>query len=272
MKLINDYYLARLQILFSAIICAMLALWAGRLLDIPALTDQSASLMHQPNPAIAILAVGILVLIGTGIGTLFAGNVRFNAGLIAGCAGLATLSFRGGSIRQTLFTSLATNTESRLFLNLAVETAILALFVAIASWLLTRFHSLGRIVCRETGNTVGVEREKPENTWMAFAVQSAATAIFIIFLATTTNKQQVMAAVALGSFGGALVAQLAYPVKPSAPYVLPPLVVAIGGYLWLYFQSNLDIQTGLLYGSAHTLAHPLPIDYLAFGPSAAIVG
>src|SRR6185503_17481824 len=92
----------------------------------------------------------------------------------------------------------------------------------------------------------------------AMAMQIGVMALLVLLLAQSDAKAQVIAAVGLASFLGAIVAYYMYPISPSPWLWIGPLVVGVAGYAIAYFHIGAtdDWKTGQLDFKLAKLALP----------------
>jgi hypothetical protein len=199
-----------------------------------------------------------------------AGIIRYNAGLLAAAVGLAALSARGGTSRETIFWGLSHVGAPGVFRMLFIETMVLAVFIGALGWALDQLYAKGIVSDRESHLP---PEEEPSMVRQAPALlaQLAITVVGILLLAQTEAKQQVLAAVGISSLVGAATAESFVPTGRRSWAFLVPLVAGLIGYAAAYLNPA-GAMTGHLTGSLGALARPLPLDYAAAGPAGAIVG
>jgi hypothetical protein len=205
------------------------------------------------------------------VGTMLAGVIRFNAGLVAAGVGLASLSVRGGDIRQVLFGSINLLGAPEVFKRLGLETALLGMLIGSGWYVLRWLHLRGLIVDREGDPTTSNAHVPPGNESVSVAVQTLITALCMLVLMATEAKFQAIASVAIASLVGAILAQYLFPTASNGWYWLPPIVVGVVGYGLAYFDPA-GAGTGELTGRFAALARPVPLDYAGSGVAAAIIG
>jgi hypothetical protein len=269
MALLSPYQRARLLLTTAAVVCFCIFWWIGRFFDIPAHPGHEISLLQQPHAVVAIVITATAFVVCTALGTAVAGVIRFNAGLVAAGVGLMALSVRGGTSRDVLFYAMGTGAGAAIFLKLIVETAILGVAIGACALLLEWLYSSGTVRDRESALPPVPVTERSD--FITFAVQLLATAVGVALIARTEDKQQVLAAVAIGSFAGSAAAHSIYPSAQRGWYWAAPLVVGIVGYLLAYMNPK-GMEDGALTSSLATLARPLPLDYASLGVAGAVVG
>jgi hypothetical protein len=270
MTLLNPYQRARLLLLTACLLCCALAWWISRLFGVPASPGFEAALLQQPSVAMAIVAAAAAALIGTAVGTLIAGPIRFNAGVFAAAMGLGAFSIRGGAMPQTIHWGLSHGSAAGLFTLLLVETLILGLILAVCFVAVLLLWSRGVLRDRQWDEPL----EAPEiraNVWPAMAVQILAGGIGMLLLAPVADKGQVLAAVFLSSYGGAVLAQYLFPAPRHAWLWAAPILLGAIGYAVAIFSHD-GVEIGILRGTFAALARPLPLDYASAGPVGAIMG
>lgn len=270
MNLLNSYQRTRILLIGASIICFALVGWAGRFFGIPIHPGYEASLLQQPSPLGALLTVAVLLTLCTAIGTLLAGGIHYNAGLLAAAIGLAALSARGGSSRETIFWGLSHAGSPGVFRTLFIETMALGVFIGAIGWALDQLYAREILSDQQShlpaDDEPSVTRQAP-----ALLAQLAVTVAGILLLAPTEAKQQVWAAVGISSLVGALTAESFIPTGRRNWAFLVPMAAGLLGYSAAYFNPAGAI-TGHLTGSLGALARPLPLDYAAAGTAGAILG
>ena len=273
MAILNSYQRARILVLSACILCFVLFWFGGSYTRIPLErgSHASASLIQQSSPLITWPLVILFFVAAALVGTAISGMIRFNAGLVAACVGLGALSLRGGSSRATIFRALAHDAVPRVFLLLAVETAILAILIGIIWVVLRRLYEMGKIKDRESADMLEEDLFPDRDALASLAIQTIVTCICILLIARTAAKQQVIAAVFIASLLGPMAVQWLYPARLRGWHWLPPLLVGIVGYIAAWYDPT-GAQIGDLNGTFAALARPLPLDYASAGPAGAIIG
>jgi hypothetical protein len=270
MALLNSYQRARLLLLIACTASFILAWWSGGVFRMPAAPGLDVSLLQQPSPAGAIIVVALVVAICTILGTLIAGVIRFNAGMLTAAVAMAAFSIRGGSLRQTISWGLSLGGPSAIFARLMIETAILAVILAVCFSGVRMAWAAGWVKDRESGQPADTA-EMHRNLWPSLAVQAVATAMGLLLLAPVEAKGQVLAALLMSSCGGSILAQYLFPTARSSPNWLAPLIVGMAGFA-LAIGQHPGVFTADLQGSFAAWARPLPLDYASAGPAGAILG
>ena len=117
---LGHYHRVRLLLLLASLAAVGVFAWAGATFDVPAFPERSPSLLGQPWPFVAVAITLVAAVASVLLGTLLAGTVRFDAGLVAAGIGLGTLAVRGGPMRYAIMHADGPG----VFLRLAVELAI----------------------------------------------------------------------------------------------------------------------------------------------------
>ena len=268
MDLLNSYQRARLLLVSAAVLCYCVFWWTGRFLDIPAHQGFAASLLQQPVAAVVLLIIAVVFVLCVALGTAVAGVVRFNAGLAAAGIGLMALSVRGGSSRYVLFHAVSEGAGTAVFLKLMIETALLGIIIGGCAMLLEWLYSSGTLRDRESAIPPPVADRSDAS---AFALQLIVTAVAVALIARTEDKQQVLAAVGIGSFAGTAIAQSVFPTDQRGWYWAAPLLVGLIGYLLAYLNPS-GMSHGHLINAFAPLARPLPLDYASLGVAGAVLG
>lgn len=119
--------------------CGIFAL-GSRWLGVPVLAGFDGSLLLQPSPAAAIVAMAALLLVCTLVGTVLAGAVRFEAGLFAASFAMLIISYRCGTMQSVL---LEGDGQPGLYWILILELLILSIILVGLWFLLRLLGSLG---------------------------------------------------------------------------------------------------------------------------------
>lgn len=293
MPSINSYQRARILMTGATAIGFGLVWFVAARLDIPTFPRLGGSLLLS-NTILSLLIVAVVYALAVVVGTVFAGFIRFNAGLVTGCLALAALSIRGGSARIAQVNGLVSVGSPGLFLRLFIELALLTLVVG-ACWLVLRQLYLAKKLRDREGDPdllVSMTRaEAKQNVLDAVAARSAAgrphaighelpflatqalvTFVLILFLVRTDATFQSLISILIASFAGSAIAYQTFPnLPPRGWYWLPPLVVGLVGYVLVYFNPD-GIQTANLQSTFAAFGRSLPLDYAAAGPAGAILG
>ncbi|HEV8291182.1 MAG TPA: hypothetical protein VGP94_04645 [Tepidisphaeraceae bacterium] len=272
MNLLNSYQRARLLLLTGSILCFVAFWYSGRVFHIPPYAGYQPALFLSSPYILPILIITIVLAISVAIGTAIAGMVRFNAGLLTALFGLAALSFRGGEPRHTMLWALSRIGPDSIFLRFFLELLLLSVLVGIAWYILRMLYTAGKLRDRET--PIMAEGDAPHVSAEAssLGVQFILTALLIMLIAQSEAKQQVMAAIFIGSWGASAFAHTFFPTGPRSWYWLPPLLVGLFGFLLAWLFSPTGLFTADFRGSFAGLYRPMPLDYASMGPAGAIIG
>lgn len=250
----------------ACILCFVLFWMTGRWFNIPVFRGFDVRLFGQPNALVVLLILAALFAAAAAVGGLVGCRVRREAGLFAACVGLAAISYRGGTIDRILLYSAGAR---RVYLLLALEAALLAALLALG-WLILHLLERGRIL-RAEAEYDGFETDTPSRPagYWALATQSAAMIVFVLVLAQSTDKMQVLVAVFAAAVGASLLAHWMFPVAESKWFLSGPVICAVLGYIFASFGDPALLAIGK---PASNLAAPLPLDYLSAGPAGALAG
>jgi hypothetical protein len=262
---------------------AILASWwifstGSSWLGVPPLVGFDGSLLREPSPVGAIIGVAVLLAISTVLGTILAGSIRFEAGLLAAAVGLAAVSFRAGNIQSVLF---EVEGSSTVYWGMALEMALLGGMLcgiwAVLSQLRIPVHPATAPAAppaKSPGDSKSAGPFYSENTtnYVALAIQSIITALLMIILCRAEAKQQVLASVFISAWIGAAVAQSAFPVRSSFWLWIGPVAVGVFGYIFAGFGLLRGLEIGHPEGAFGALARALPLDYASMGTAGAILG
>lgn len=251
-------------VLALAINCALFYLasvWFG----FPELRGFDGSILFQASPVTGFLVVGIFLAIGTLIGTVVAGAVRFEAGLFAAAFGMMVLSRQCGDMQTVLFEG---GGNAAVYTRLTIELVILGLMLAAVWWglwlMAKAAHSDEPMPERDNAGLL--------NNLTATVAQVIATGIIVYVLCQSVAKNQVQASVGLGSWLGSMIAYKYSAARPSVWYWAGPLLVGIVGYVIAAAGQDWNLQIGLPMGTFAALARPLPLDYASLGVAGSILG
>ena len=272
MTILNSYQRARFLLLSGSILCFIAFWFSGQLFHIPPYPgDQSSVLIHSPH-ALPLVVIAIVLAISVAIGTAVAGMVRFNAGLLTAALGLAALSFRGGEPRHTVLWAISVVGPGEIFFRFFLELLILSILIGAAWYILRTLYTAGKLRDRETAGMRDGESGDLTDEIISLGVQFFVTALLIMLMAMSEAKQQAMAAIFLGAFGGSAIAHSFFPTGPRSWYWLPPLLVGLCGFLmaWLFMPNGL--MTADFRCAFAGLYRPMPLDYASMGPAGAIIG
>jgi hypothetical protein len=237
--------------LTAAISCGIFWL-LGNLAGVPAERHYQAGLLSQPSPVIAVCMVfaglfGISLLLSA-----IEATDEPEVPLFGAVAGLATLSWRGGTM-----TIVLQNSPLIVFPTMAVELILLGAII-FGCW-----HLLRRRMQIQ-------DDEDAEWNTRLLCTGTAALAMLVVmyFLCQTDAKKQVMAAVGISAFAGAATAYSIFSVRWAGCYLAPPLLVVAFGYLLTYYSPG-DWHIGR---TGQPLAYPLPLDYASLGTVGSLLG
>jgi hypothetical protein len=261
--------------LFLLVICAgafALFWWAGGALGVSRERGFNGSLLVSPGPAGNLLVTCVLTFAAVVLGTVVAGFVRPDAGLLGAALGLVALSVRGQPVYAVLHDA---DGGRGAYLLMALELVLLYAFLGAAWWMLFALQRRGRLH-RDTVRDGLPDVDLPANAgWTALMTHVLIMAGVVILVAQSEDKKQVLAAVAIGAFAGAFFPYWQHGARPSAWYWAGPLAVGVAGYVlaWVNPPLGTDIgRPGHPAGFLAALARPLPLDYAGAGTAGALLG
>jgi hypothetical protein len=255
------------QLIGGAIFAAALLSWLAAGLHVPAFPGYSMSLVQQPSAAVAILVTAIGFVLCTFLSALISGRVRHDAGLWCAAMALIALSARGGPVRFVLMSASGPSVFWRLAAEILLFGAILALG-ALVQDILVRYRLL-----RTDSEMNRLEAPSSAQQGILATIIGAVIAIVImLILCQSDRKLQVVIAVWVASFVGALAGYHLFPTKPVGWFVAIPLLCGLVGYVANYFTDPSGWVIGEPRGFLAALARPLPVDYAGAGSAGAITG
>ena len=263
---ISRYYRSRGLFLLAVASCVSMAWFGSRAVGVPWYESFQMSLFQQPSVAWTLGVIAVLTILGTIVGQLIAGGIRVEAGFVAGLLGLLGLSMRGGTIRSVYQAAQS----PAVFHQLAMEMAIYGVLATLL-WLALRF------VMDSPSAPAFLRRPPPPKSpplpivATSIVCQTVACLLLMYILGRSDTKGQAIGSVVAASLLSTMAVRMLFPLPTSAIYWPAPLVAGIIGYL----VNGLDpagLEIADLTGRFAPLAQALPLDYLAAGPSAAIIG
>lgn len=263
---ISRYYRSRGLFLLAVASCISMAWFGSRAAGVPWYESFQMSLFQQPSAAWTLGVIVVLAILGTIVGQLIAGGIRVEAGFVAGLLGLLGLSMRGGTIRSVYQAARSPAVFHQLALEMAIY-GLLALALWIALRLLADSPSAPAFLRRPT------PPKNPPLPIVATSVlcQTVACLLLMYILGRSDTKGQAIGSVAAASLLSTMGVRMLFPLPNSGIYWPAPLLAGVIGYL----ANGLDpagLEIANLTGRFAPLAQALPLDYLAAGPSAAIIG
>ncbi len=244
---------AKMPLLVAAIISCSIFWLLGNLADLPAERHFQASLLIQPSPIVAVLVVFVGLAGCSILLNVIEAAEEPEVPLFGAVAGLATLSWRGGTM-----TTILQNSPLVVFPTLAVEVILLGAIIFGCWYLLRRLNR----------NLEEPADEELQSRAMCTGTAALVMVVAMYFLCQTDAKKQVMAAVGISAFAGAAVAYSAFSVRWVGCYLAAPLLVGVAGYL-LARSSPGDWHIGR---TGQPLAYPLPLDYASLGTVGSLLG
>src|SRR6478735_637428 len=127
MNYLNSYQRARILLLTGSILCFIAFWFSAATFHVPPYPGSDASLTIGSAWLLPFLIIAVVMAISVLIGTAVAGMVRFNAGLLTACLGLAALSFRGGDPRHTILWATSRIGPGGIFIRFFFELLILSI-------------------------------------------------------------------------------------------------------------------------------------------------
>ena len=267
MSILNQHQWARLLLIVTVVVAVSVAWMASSSLGVPALPGFNASLLGQPSPIMALIAVVAMLSIGVGISGILLGRVHHEATVFGAAVALSVISLRGGAMRYVLYDGGSPG----VLLRCAAEMLLLGLAM-LGVWLASR-PLCSRGILRETLELPrDVDDHEPiDQRLLGTATHVAMMIVLLKFLLVTQDKPQVIAGVGLSALLASLVAHQFVPTRPGAWYWSSPILVGIVGYVGSYLGTP-SVQPGDPQGFFAPLARPLPVDYASAGVAGALLG
>jgi len=256
----NTYQRARFLLVTACVISFALAWWIASIAGVPAIPGHDIRIL---NPIGMPVTFGVAILAAL-IGTVIAGSVRFDAGLVAAAAAMMALSARGGDGHDQLFSA----TSPAIYLTMIGETAALygvLLLVWAGLWSL---HRIGLLRRDATRDSMPEPTDPLTKRLIALLVNALLMAVLVYFLAQSDSKKQAMVAVALAGFLATAATHQIIPVSPSVWFWMAPMLVAITGYAMSYSDPG-NWFIGMI---PQPLARAIPLDYASAGTIGTVVG
>ncbi len=264
---ISRYYRSRGLFLLAVVSCMSMTWFGSRAAGVPWYESFQMSLFQQPSAAWTLGVIAVLAILGTIVGQLIAGGIREEAGFVTALLGLLGLSLRGGTIRSVYQAAQS----PAIFHQLATEMAIYAVLAGIL-WFALRFVTGSPSAPAFLRQPQHREKSSPlPIVATSILCQTVACLLLMYILGRSDTKGQAIGSVVVASLLSTMAVRMLFPLPGSAIYWPAPLLAGIIGFL----ANGLDpasLEIADLSGRFAPLAQALPLDYLAAGPSAAIIG
>ncbi len=273
----NAYRRTQALVTLASVICIILCWEVAAHLGIPPVARLQGSLIEQPQPPIAFIAVCVLYFVSVFIGILIAGRSWFFAGIFTGAIALAALSVRCGPMQYVLFNAAAHGDTKRIFLKLLTEHCLLFVPVAVAwTFFFRRFAAgISRVSLTDSTSlesSTDTPKDNAGSIFGAIAAQIVITGLLVLFLAVTNAKKQVAIAVLIGAFAGTALGEYLFPNRKAALwYWIGPFLVGAVGYIAAYIYAG-AVTTGVPHGPLANLANATPLDYAGAGIIGMLMG
>ncbi|MCL2329834.1 MAG: hypothetical protein FWC56_00860, partial [Phycisphaerae bacterium] len=232
------------------------------------------------------------------------------AGLFAAGIGLAVLSLHGGSMFNWMASEGAVTPAARAaFMKIvALDCALWAALMFVVwiatslayRWIWSNVSTASAVVSLSASSAEsrrqpsiptggarpnGAKRDKVPAGWAALAVTTV-IGVFVIWLTAGRNpvapaqRGQTIAAVAAGLYFGAMIGRYFTGVQEARWYLLAVPAIGFLAALVSYFSADMSWAQGSLWQPyihlattpVHDLARPLPVEYIAVGTVAALIG
>lgn len=243
---------AKSPLLLFAVIGFGIVWLVAKWLDFPVDRHFHPSILAQHSMVAGLLAAILGTALCCFIVRIFQRSPHAEDPLFAAAAGLAALSWRGGTM-----TALLQNSSLSVFIVLIFEILLLAgvlggWYLLIARW----------------NHAQPVERD-----WNSMLLSAGCSIVIMTvcmyLLAQTDAKKQVLAAVAISGFAAAAASHSFFEVDDSLPYLSAPVVLGVVGYVIAYVLPGAAWHIGRV---STPLAYALPLDYLSVGIVGSLFG
>jgi hypothetical protein len=258
----------KVYILLGTILSIGIIRFVANAIHLPPTPHSSISMLQQTLPVVALAAILITFLICTTAATIITASVREEAGLLCAAIALAALSLRGGTLREALLAQ----PDSKVYLQLALESFALIVMLSLAAAIVSLFRHIDWLRDDDLVDGFTGSMESPGSKADALLVALMAYLAIIFLLAQTDRKAQVLAAAGIAGVLSTLLAHYLFPVKPAGCFYLVPLLGAIVGNVILYFTHPAGHEIGQVYSRFAPLARPLPLDHASAGVAGSLVG
>jgi hypothetical protein len=259
------YLLTRTLLIAAAVVAGLIAVYGGAAANVPAAGETHPALLLQPSPYWAVIGVGLLMFLAAIAGTIIAGRVRPDAGIFAAGWVALTISWNSGTIRDALFITPAAGT----YLTLAMETALLALLLAVPQFLLRSAVRTGAIRPDHSRDGIAPADAGLPNIAIAVAATAAIYVALSMLMVVTVDKRQAIFGTAAAAFTAA--AAVHYFLAPRAPawaFWSGVMLGAVAAYLWAFARPGTpDIGVVTI-----APARALPLDHAAAAAVFAVYG
>ena len=175
--------------------------------------------------------------------------------VLPAAAGLAALSFRGGSMTQVLQSAQS----SSVYVSLCIEMLILAGLLVASFWVLHRL----------SGKRESLFDFEIGQQLQAVGITTIIMALLMLFLAQNGTKKQAVAAVLASAF---LAAAMAEGLTVDAGWTFVRLLAAPAVGLIAYIWAVISPGAWILGQPASALATALPLDYISAGVAGLLLG
>ena len=293
-------FVEKARVFLACVVAVLLLRTVGWMVAEPTDPDMAVSFSASGRAVLASWpALAVLTAVAAVLGTTIAGRRLPEAGVFAAGVGLATLALRGGSMEVLL----AYDTTGRRALMMAMArdcllwTALMAVTWIVNAlvwrWLWTD-QPAGDGAASSPAPTEPRAKKpaaKPARSrggwadWPALAITAVIGAVVIWMTIARTPvaviaRGQVIASIAAGLYLGAMAARYFTGIEDARWFVLAVPAVALVGYLLGYINGDMSWAQNSGYKfyallattPPHSLARPLPLEYLAVGVPAALAG
>lgn len=227
--MVLQYWRIRVLMVLSALVTMGAAWGASRGLGFPGGGVRHPVVLLQPSPAIGIAAVIAVLAVGLIVGTVIAGRIRAEAGLLAAAFGWLTFTWNSGTVAQALFAAPTADT----YFRFAVETAMLGVFLGAGQAVLVTLRKSGKLARDETRDGIKLDNATPGQLALGFVGTAVGYVVLAYLLIATPDKQQAVLGCAVAAWVAASLAH--YFIEADLPiWVFWSAVVtaAVGAYLY----------------------------------------
>jgi len=246
---------SKTALIISCGFCISLVWTLSRLIGVPAQPGFQGSLLNQTSPLLAVFLAAVTMVGCTLLMWVIQGYRAPEDAVLPAAAGMAALSFRGGSMVQLLQSAQSPS----IYVSLCIEMLILT------GLLVGCFYVLSRL----SGNAHEFHKMDLGPQLQALGITTLIMGLLLMFLAQNGSKKQAVAAVLVSGF---LAAALAEGLTVDAGWTYIRVLAAPAVGLIAYVWAVVSPAAWILGQPASALATALPLDYISAGVVGLLLG